>query len=71
MDEPDYHEQVRALESRWATERRWEGIRREYSAEEVVRLRGSVRIEHTLARRGAERLWKRCTRRRRCARSAR
>ncbi|HEX2293555.1 MAG TPA: isocitrate lyase [Gaiellaceae bacterium] len=37
---------------------RWEGIRRDWTTEDVERLRGSVRIEHTLARRGAERLWK-------------
>jgi len=37
--------------------RRWEGIRRDYSPEDVARLRGSVRIQHTLAERGAERLW--------------
>ena len=36
---------------------RWTGIRRDWSADEVERLRGSVQIEHTLARRGAERLW--------------
>jgi isocitrate lyase len=36
---------------------RWEGIQRDYAAEEVARLRGSVQIEYTLARRGAERLW--------------
>jgi isocitrate lyase len=36
---------------------RWAGIQRDYTAEEVERLRGSVRIEHTLAHRGAERLW--------------
>ncbi len=36
---------------------RWQGIQRDYSAEDVLRLRGSVAIEHTLARRGAERLW--------------
>jgi isocitrate lyase len=40
----------------WESER-WEGIERPYSAEDVVRLRGSVRIEYTLARMGAERLW--------------
>ena len=39
-------------------EGRWDGITRPYSAEDVLRLRGSVRIEHTLARLGAERLWK-------------
>jgi isocitrate lyase len=36
---------------------RWDGIRRDWTPEEVERLRGSVQIEHTLARRGAERLW--------------
>jgi isocitrate lyase len=43
---------------RWETDPRWEGIRRPYGPDEVARLRGSVRVEHTLARRGAERLWK-------------
>jgi isocitrate lyase len=43
----------------WKTDARWEGIQRTYTAEDVVRLRGSVRIEHTVARRGAERLWSR------------
>jgi isocitrate lyase len=42
---------------RWRESPRWNGIRRPYSAEEVDRLSGSVRIEHTLARMGAERLW--------------
>ncbi|WP_308200007.1 isocitrate lyase [Actinotalea sp. C106] len=41
----------------WATDPRWAGVRRDYTAEEVIALRGSVREEHTLARRGAERLW--------------
>jgi isocitrate lyase len=41
----------------WAISSRWRGIERTYSAEEVVRLRGTVQEEHTLARRGAERLW--------------
>ncbi|MGO9254778.1 MAG: isocitrate lyase [Bryobacteraceae bacterium] len=41
----------------WETDPRWRGIVRPYRAEDVVRLRGSVRIEHTLARMGAERLW--------------
>src|ERR687898_43471 len=40
----------------WESER-WDGIRRPYTADDVARLRGSVRIEHTLARLGAERLW--------------
>ena len=42
----------------WAENPRWKGIQRGYTAEDVVRLRGTVHIEHTLARRGAERLWK-------------
>jgi isocitrate lyase len=41
----------------WATALRWQGVARTYSAEDVVRLRGTVQEEHTLARRGAERLW--------------
>ena len=41
----------------WATDTRWQGIVRPYPAEDVVRLRGSVPIEHSLARRGATRLW--------------
>src|SRR3982751_6048244 len=50
-------EQIRALEQDWAQNPRWKGVRRTYSASDVVRLAGSVRIEHTLARRGAEKLW--------------
>ncbi|MEU2074338.1 isocitrate lyase [Streptomyces sp. NPDC013489] len=46
------------LAARWATDPRWAGIERTYTAEDVVRLSGSVREEHTLARRGAERLWR-------------
>ncbi|MEV4874161.1 isocitrate lyase [Streptomyces syringium] len=46
------------LAQRWATDPRWQGVRRSYGAEDVVRLSGSVREEHTLARRGAERLWR-------------
>jgi isocitrate lyase len=50
-------EQIQALEKDWAENSRWEGVKRPYTAEDVVRLRGSVQIEHTLARRGAEKLW--------------
>lgn len=46
------------LKQRWADDPRWAGIERTYTAEDVVRLSGSVREEHTLARRGAERLWR-------------
>jgi isocitrate lyase len=48
--------QVQEIEQSWQGER-WEGIERPYTAEDVARLRGSVKIEHTLARLGAERLW--------------
>ena len=50
-------QQISALEKEWATHPRWRGIQRGYSAADVVRLRGSFPIEHTLARRGAEKLW--------------
>ncbi len=45
------------LEKDWKENPRWEGVSRDYSGEDVVRLRGTVPIEHSLARRGAERLW--------------
>src|SRR5213082_2572164 len=45
------------LERTWSTDPRWEGIVRPYAAEEVIKLRGSIVPEHTLARVGAERLW--------------
>jgi len=50
-------EQVTEYRRDWATNPRWAGIERSYSAADVVRLRGSVQEEHTLARLGAERLW--------------
>ena len=46
------------LKKDWAENPRWSGIKRGYSAEDVVRLRGSVKIEHTLATLGAQKLWK-------------
>ena len=45
------------LEREWATDPRWRGIERTYGADDVVRLRGRVQVEHTLARVGAQRLW--------------
>jgi isocitrate lyase len=42
----------------WNNNPRWKGVTRPYSADEVVRLRGTVQVEHSLARRGAERLWR-------------
>ena len=50
-------EQVAALEKEWADNPRWENIKRGYTAEDVVRLRGSVQPEYTIAKRGAEKLW--------------
>jgi isocitrate lyase len=46
------------LAARWASDPRWSGVQRTYGADEVVRLSGTVREEHTLARRGADRLWR-------------
>ena len=46
------------LATNWTTDSRWQGITRPYSAEDVVRLRGTIDIEYSLARIGAERLWK-------------
>ena len=50
-------QQAAALAKDWAENPRWKGIKRGYSAADVVRLRGSLPIEHTLAKRGAEKLW--------------
>ena len=63
MIDPDLPEGLRrqsveALKRHWAEDERWQGVARPYTAEEVVRYRGSLPIEYTLARRGAERLWK-------------
>ncbi len=54
----DTASEAESLRRRWAEDERWRGITRDWTAEEVLRLRGSVRVEHTLARRGAERLWR-------------
>ena len=51
-------EQVASLEKDWAENPRWKHVKRPYSAEEVVKLRGSLQPESTLARKGAEKLWK-------------
>jgi len=50
---------AKELERRWSESPRWRGVERPYAGEDVVRLRGTVRIEYTLARRGAEKLWQR------------
>ncbi|WP_106496748.1 isocitrate lyase [Lentibacillus sp. Marseille-P4043] len=46
------------LKSNWENEMRWVGVERPYSAEDVIRLRGSIDMEYTLAKNGAEKLWK-------------
>src|SRR5690242_17580372 len=51
-------QQIQALEEDWLENPRWRSVKRGYKAEDVVRLRGSVQVEHTLARRGAEKLWR-------------
>ena len=49
---------VKNLQDSWKNDERWQGIKRPYSAEDVICLRGSIQIEHTVARMGAERLWR-------------
>jgi isocitrate lyase len=51
-------EQLEEIKRDWQENPRWQGVKRPYTAEDVLRLRGSVRIEYTLAKIGAERLWK-------------
>ena len=51
------NERIEKLQESWELDTRWKGITRPYSAEDVIRLRGSIDIEHTLASRGAEKLW--------------
>src|SRR5512145_849861 len=50
--------EAQRLQKDWNENPRWKGIKRGYTAEDVVRLRGSVQVEHTLAKRGAEKLWR-------------
>ena len=50
-------EQAARLQTEWQEDPRWAGTERTYTAEDVIRLRGSVQEEHTLARLGAQRLW--------------
>lgn len=51
------NEKAKQLQEQWELDNRWNGVVRPYSAEDVIRLRGSLEIEYTLARRGAEKLW--------------
>jgi isocitrate lyase len=57
MQSPSREKQADTLATEWASNPRWKGVKRTYGAADVVRLRGSLPIEHTLARRGAEKLW--------------
>jgi len=57
MTNPTREQQIAALEKDWAENPRWKGVKRGYTAADVVRLRGSLPIEHTLAKRGADKLW--------------
>jgi isocitrate lyase len=54
---PEMRLEADKLRKDWESNPRWSGIRRDYTAEDVVRLRPSIQVEHTLAQRGAERLW--------------
>ena len=57
MDQLAWERQASMMSSNWETDPRWAGIERPYTGNDVVRLRGSVVVEHTLARLGAQRLW--------------
>src|SRR3954463_15091221 len=50
--------EVARIRKDWAENPRWSGVKRGYTAEDVYRLRGSLQVEHTLARRGSDKLWK-------------
>lgn len=55
------HQSATELKREWTQNPRWQGVERAYAPEDVLRLRGTVPIEHSLARHGAEKLWKRLT----------
>lgn len=52
------HLSAEQLRKEWQTDPRWKGVERAYKAEDVVRLRGTVHVEHSIARLGAEKLWR-------------
>jgi isocitrate lyase len=58
MSSPNTNGANHNMTAEWSSNQRWAGITRGYSYDDVLRLRGSVQIEYTLARLGAERLWK-------------
>ena len=51
------NERIDQLKKNWATDNRWSGVKRPYSAEEVIKLSGSIKIDYTLAKLGAQRFW--------------
>jgi len=53
----DRAHEIKRISQDWESNSRWQGVERTYSAEDVVRLRGSTKAEHTLAKKGAEKLW--------------
>ncbi|MBG6107300.1 isocitrate lyase [Frigoribacterium sp. CG_9.8] len=53
----DQNQTAAELATQWKTDARWNGVERDYTAEDVIALRGSVQEEHTLAKRGSQRLW--------------
>ena len=53
----DRKEQIKQLENDWKTNPRWKNVKRGYTAEDVVKLRGSLNIEHTIAKTGSMKLW--------------
>ncbi|GAB3186896.1 isocitrate lyase [Nesterenkonia suensis] len=57
----DFEERVERIQQDWATNPRWKNVRRDYTAEEVAKLQGSVQEEHTLAKRGSQKLWEQLT----------
>ncbi|MDJ0841970.1 MAG: isocitrate lyase, partial [Acidobacteriota bacterium] len=56
--EVSLEEQAKEMERMWRDDPRWNGVKRPYTAEQVLNLRGSLLVEQTLARRGAEKLWR-------------
>jgi isocitrate lyase len=53
----NFDHEIKEMEQNWNASERWSGIRRDYAAEQVMKLRGTVRIEHSLAKQGAKKLW--------------
>jgi len=50
--------EIKCMKADWSTNQRWKGVKRGYEPADVIRLRGTVKIEHSLARQGAEKLWR-------------